>query len=529
MFLRVLKFLGTPIIKSEIPSRQIKTRYGANLENLKAGCTVGLLIDEESRLHLYINGIDQGIAAIDLPPYIYAVIDLYGQCEEISIIGSTGLEGTYTSNDTINMTIANTQDRGQEAELEDVENSREKADLECHEKENVENGTGAAGPLNLPLAIVNNSNQDANLTTAQEMLPTSSSPSHSNSNSNNSNLQLLSNLLENKAMSSSIQSDSNNSDTGSEMSNDPLRSGPLVGSSKLKNHPGSVMNQQHQSTNDSNTMSNNEMENDGSHRNECTNVEINNATNINIRNGSVATSSNMTNLNTAINSTNANNAINESIASNSQINNMTASNSSPNNLSSINILNCSQDNFTSQCHNIVNNMTASAPNNMTTSIASNNVSTGGADLQTSSNRQSALSNNCLASVVLPNEKIATNSSPSLVGSLRVSSLPSSPIGTGVTNLRKCEYLNACVRLKKSLVLPDEFFSLDEVICHCASCYKLEGDGAICNKGEPPAEFAIPVGWVRFPLRQSINANQIPQSTTDKWHVAFYGTRLDSIR
>ncbi|KYN19197.1 Neuralized-like protein 4 [Trachymyrmex cornetzi] len=97
------------------------------------------------------------------------------------------------------------------------------------------------------------------------------------------------------------------------------------------------------------------------------------------------------------------------------------------------------------------------------------------------------------------------------------------------DLEKCDYLKACMQLKKSLVLPDEFFSADEILCYCNVCYKLDGDNATCKKGEPPAEFAIPVGWTRFPLKQSINANQIPQSTTDKWHVAFYGIRLDAIR
>lgn len=56
----------------------------------------------------------------------------------------------------------------------------------------------------------------------------------------------------------------------------------------------------------------------------CTNVELNNATNINIKNGSVINSTNMTNLNTAISGSNANNAINESIASNSSQNNNNA-------------------------------------------------------------------------------------------------------------------------------------------------------------------------------------------------------------
>ncbi|KYN44842.1 Neuralized-like protein 4 [Trachymyrmex septentrionalis] len=212
---------------------RVKTKYGSGLENLQYNSSVGLLIDEDNRLHLFINNIDQGVAATDLPPHVFAVIDLYGQCEQICIVGINE-EPSY-SNVAIDNALAAPIECAN-VETEDVENSREKADLECHEKENA---------------------------------------------------------------------------------------------------------------------------------------------------------------------------------------------------------------------------------------------------------------------------MATTS--------------------------KCDYLKACMQLKKSLVLPDEFFSADEILCYCSVCYKLDGDNATCKKGEPPAEFAIPVGWAKFPLKQSINANQIPQSTTDKWHVAFYGIRLDAIR
>lgn len=113
------------------------------------------------------------------------------------------------------------------------------------------------------------------------------------------------------------------------------------------------------------------------------------------------------------------------------------------------------------------------------------------------------------------------------------SMPSTPLATSNNFVgppsKKCEYLKACMRLKKSLVLPDEFFSLDEILCYCSSCFKVEGDSVVCKKGEPLAEFTIPIGWVRFPLKHSINSNQVPQSITDKWHVAFYGTRIDTVR
>ncbi|CAG5088805.1 Similar to neurl4: Neuralized-like protein 4 (Xenopus tropicalis) [Cotesia congregata] len=70
--------------------------------------------------------------------------------------------------------------------------------------------------------------------------------------------------------------------------------------------------------------------------------------------------------------------------------------------------------------------------------------------------------------------------------------------------------------QKSLVLPNEFFLLDEIICYCNSCYKVDSDGATCKEGDLPTEFAVPIRWVSFLLKQTINTNQIPQSTTDKW-------------
>lgn len=119
----------------------MRSSYGANLETLHTGSTVGLLLDEDSRLHLYIDGLDQGVAASDLPSYVYAVIDLYGQCEQISIVGPSSEpmslpllnENEMLNNDTNNATALAMERLA--IETDDVENSREKADLECHEKE----------------------------------------------------------------------------------------------------------------------------------------------------------------------------------------------------------------------------------------------------------------------------------------------------------------------------------------------------------------------------------------------------------
>lgn len=44
---------------------------------------LGLLVDTSSCLHLYVNGMDQGVAAQDVPSPCYPFIDLYGQCEQV--------------------------------------------------------------------------------------------------------------------------------------------------------------------------------------------------------------------------------------------------------------------------------------------------------------------------------------------------------------------------------------------------------------------------------------------------------------
>lgn len=121
---------------------QVRTSYGTNLESLHIGSSIGLLIDDDSRLHLYINGQDQGVAASDLPSYVFAVLDIYGQCEQVSIINPIIGEATNTlpeNNEILSNHVNNATALAMESlslETEDAENSREKADLECHEKEN---------------------------------------------------------------------------------------------------------------------------------------------------------------------------------------------------------------------------------------------------------------------------------------------------------------------------------------------------------------------------------------------------------
>lgn len=65
---------------------KVKGHYGPNLDSLQIGHIVGIMIDTENRLHLFVNNVDQGIAARNIPVTCYALVDVYGQCEQISII-----------------------------------------------------------------------------------------------------------------------------------------------------------------------------------------------------------------------------------------------------------------------------------------------------------------------------------------------------------------------------------------------------------------------------------------------------------
>ena len=44
------------------------------------------MVSDEAALHLYINGVDQGVVSHDIPPVVYALVDLYGQCEQVTIV-----------------------------------------------------------------------------------------------------------------------------------------------------------------------------------------------------------------------------------------------------------------------------------------------------------------------------------------------------------------------------------------------------------------------------------------------------------
>ncbi|XP_013911588.1 PREDICTED: neuralized-like protein 4 [Thamnophis sirtalis] len=65
------------------------------------------------------------------------------------------------------------------------------------------------------------------------------------------------------------------------------------------------------------------------------------------------------------------------------------------------------------------------------------------------------------------------------------------------------------------------------LCYCESCHKLRGDEAYYKRGEPPRDYALPFGWCRFSLR--INPRLDVASTSKKWHMAYHGTSIGAVR
>lgn len=58
-----------------------------NLDNLTSGSKIGVMRNGDA-IHFFVNGVDQGHAYDSVIQNMYAVIDLYGQCAQVSITSS---------------------------------------------------------------------------------------------------------------------------------------------------------------------------------------------------------------------------------------------------------------------------------------------------------------------------------------------------------------------------------------------------------------------------------------------------------
>ena len=68
----------------------IKSNYMLDLDTLGFGTRIGVMRTPDKKLEFYKNGVSQGVACT-IPNNVFAVVDLYGQCAQISIPCSTPL------------------------------------------------------------------------------------------------------------------------------------------------------------------------------------------------------------------------------------------------------------------------------------------------------------------------------------------------------------------------------------------------------------------------------------------------------
>lgn len=69
--------------------------YGMDLDKLEEGDRIGVMRTTHGELVYYINGESQGEAATGLPVTVYALVNLYGKCVQVSIYPCLTLVRNY--------------------------------------------------------------------------------------------------------------------------------------------------------------------------------------------------------------------------------------------------------------------------------------------------------------------------------------------------------------------------------------------------------------------------------------------------
>lgn len=74
-----------------INGKTIRNNYNCDLDTLSSGTRLGVMRSADKSLEFYKNGIPQGLACTIPHNNIYAVVDLYGQCAQVSIPSGTSV------------------------------------------------------------------------------------------------------------------------------------------------------------------------------------------------------------------------------------------------------------------------------------------------------------------------------------------------------------------------------------------------------------------------------------------------------
>ncbi|CAB4005063.1 Hypothetical predicted protein, partial [Paramuricea clavata] len=90
----------------------------------------------------------------------------------------------------------------------------------------------------------------------------------------------------------------------------------------------------------------------------------------------------------------------------------------------------------------------------------------------------------------------------------------------------CEYKKRCERFKLTLGIPEQYFTKN-VICYCSSCCDARDEHRVTACGDPPQEYARPIGWCKFELRLPPNLNSAQIFSQN--HLAYTVVHVGSIR
>ncbi|XP_046393793.1 neuralized-like protein 4 [Ischnura elegans] len=61
----------------------------SNIYTLQPGDRMGVMRSETGALHFFVNGVDQGPAASNIPEEVYGVYELYGDATQATILHPT--------------------------------------------------------------------------------------------------------------------------------------------------------------------------------------------------------------------------------------------------------------------------------------------------------------------------------------------------------------------------------------------------------------------------------------------------------
>ena len=90
----------------------IWNNYKCDFDQLKEGSTVGVMRASDGTMRVFVNGKDQGIACVNVPEGVYAIADLYGQCNRVTILhpdqGQLPLEQVLNAGETSKTRVPHT-------------------------------------------------------------------------------------------------------------------------------------------------------------------------------------------------------------------------------------------------------------------------------------------------------------------------------------------------------------------------------------------------------------------------------------